>query len=245
MVFANNAILVVAGDVEPEAVLALAEEHYGALPAEPDLPERLRAVEPPQLAARRVVYEDARVSQPYVIRSYVAPAREAGAQEEAAALLFLAEILGGSSFTSVLAEALTFESDVALFSGAGYDGVALDAGTFSLTVAPRPGVTLAEAEAAMDAAVAAFLEEGVDGAQLERIRTQLRASEVYARDNIEGLANRYGAALASGLTVEDVRAWPEVLAAVTAEDVMAAARAVLDERRSVTLWVSAEEEAAR
>ncbi len=241
----NNAILVVAGDVEPEAVIALAEENYGALPAEPDLPPRLRAEEPPQLAARRVVYEDPRVSQPYVIRRYVAPSREAGAQEGAAALLYLAQILGGSSFTSVLAEALTFEDDVALFSGARYDGVALDQGTFTLTVAPRPGVTLEEAEAAMDAAVARFLEEGVDAAQMERIRTQLRASEIYARDNVEGLANRYGAALASGLTVEDVQAWPGVLQAVTAEDVLAAARALLDKRRSVTLWVSAGEEATR
>jgi zinc protease len=241
----NNAILVVAGDVEPEAVIAMAETHYGPLPAEPELPPRLRAQEPPQLAARRVIYEDPRVAQPYLLRSYVAPSRRAGDQEEAAALLTLARILGGSSFTSVLAEALTFESDIALFTGAGYDGVALDLGTFSLSVAPQPGVTLEEAEAAMDAALAAFLEDGVDPGQLDRIRVELAAAEVYAQDRVEGLANRYGAALATGLTVEDVKAWPEVLQAVTAEDVMAAARAVLDPRQSVTLWVSAGEEAVQ
>jgi len=91
----------------------------------------------------------------------------------------------------------------------------------------------------MDAALEEFLEEGVGPVQLERIRTQVASSEIYARDSVEGLANRYGAALATGLTVEDVRAWPEVLGQVTAEDIMAAAREVLDPRRSVTLWVSA------
>lgn len=235
----NNAILVVAGDVEPQAVIAMAERHYGAIPAEPGLPARVRSQEPPQVAARRVVYEDPRVSQPYVARSYVAPSREPGDQEQAAALLYLAEILGGSSFTSVLARELTFEQDLALFSGAGYEGTVLDDATFGITVAPRPGVSLAEAEAAMDAALGEFLEEGVDAAQLERIRTQLRAAEIYALDNVSGLANRYGAGLATGLSVEDLQAWPGILQAVTAEDVMAAARRVLDERSSVTLYVSA------
>ncbi|EPX82525.1 putative Zn-dependent peptidase [Rubellimicrobium thermophilum DSM 16684] len=238
----NNAILVVAGDVDPAAVIAMAERHYGPLPAEPDLPPRIRAQEPPQLAARRVIYEDPRVAQPYLLRSYVAPARRTGDQKQAAALLTLARILGGSSFTSVLAEALTFDSEIALFTGADYDGVALDQGTFSLSVVPRPGVSLAEAEAAMDAALARFLEEGVDSGQLERIRVELAAAEIYAQDRIEELANRYGAALATGLTVADVKAWPDLLQSVTAEDVMAAAHALLDPRQSVTLWVSSGEE---
>ena len=90
-----------------------------------------------------------------------------------------------------------------------------------------------------EAALAEFLEQGVDPEQLERIRTQLRAAEIYALDNVEGLANRYGAGLATGLSVEDIQAWPDILQAVTAEDIMQAARDVLDERSSVTLYVSA------
>jgi zinc protease len=237
----NNAILVVAGDVEPQEVLAMAQRHYGVIPAEPGLPERVRTQEPPQLAARRVTYEDPRVPQPYLVRSYIAPARDSGEQEEAAALVYLAEILGGSSFTSVLAEKLTFEQDLALRSGAGYDGTALDDATFGLSLTPRPGITLGEAEAAMDQVLAEFLEEGVNPAQLERIRTQLRAAEIYALDSVTGLANRYGSGLATGLTIEDMKAWPEVLQAVTAEDIMEVAREVLDERSSVTLYVSAPE----
>ena len=233
----NNAVLVVAGDVEPEAVLALAETYYGVIPAEPELPERLRPAEPPQRAERRLIYEDARVAQPYVTRSYLAPERDAGAQEEAAALVYLAEILGGSSFTSVLGEKLMFETQTALYTGASYDGDSLDATTFGLTVLPSDGVSLQEAEDAMDAALAAFMEEGIDPEQMERIRTQLRASEIFARDNVEGIARRYGAALAQGLTIADVQAWPEVLQAVTEEQVMAAAQAVFDRNSSVTAWV--------
>ena len=233
----NNAILVVAGDVEPDEVLALAQEHYGPLPVEPNLPERFRTQEPPQTAERRLIFEDPRVAQPYISRTYIAPERDEGAQEEAAALTYLAELLGGSPFTSALGIALQFDTNTAVYSGAFYDGLNLDDGTFGLTVVPAEGVSLQEAENAMDAAVVAFLEGGIDPVRMEALRTQLKASEIYARDNVGGLARRYGAALTSGLTVEDVQAWPDILQAVTAEDVLAAAERVLDRDQSVTGWV--------
>lgn len=236
----NNAILIVAGDVTPDQVRALAQTHYGPIPANPDLPPRLRTVEPPQTAERRLTFRDARVSQPYVSRSYLAPERDTGDQAQAAALTVLAEILGGGQ-TSLLTEKLQFDRQIAVYTGAFYSGVALDDTTFDLAVVPAAGVTLAEAEAALDDVVTGFLRDGVDAAQLDRIKAQLRAADTYARDSVERAANRYGRALTSGLTVADVQAWPDVLQAVTADDVMAAARMVFDKRQSVTGWLMSEE----
>ena len=233
----NNATLVVAGDVVPADVLALAQQYYGVIAAEPDLPERTRPAEPPQRAERRMTFEDERVSQDYLTRSYLAPERNPGDQEEAAALVYLAEILGGSSFTSILGVKLTFETQTAIFTGAGYGADALDTSTFSLTVVPAEGVSLQQAEDAMDAAIGDFMADGVDPEQLARIKTQLHASEVYARDNVAGIANRYGAALSQSLTVADVQAWPDVLQAVTAEEILAAAEKVFDRNQAVTAWV--------
>ncbi len=159
--------------------------------------------EPPQTAARRLTYKDARVAQPYVMRSYLAPERDSGDQEKAAALTLLAEILGGGT-TSFLTEKLQFDTKTAVYTGAFYGGMSLDDTTFELFVVPADGVSLAEAEAAMDAALAAFIETGVDPEQLERIKMQLRAAQIYERDNVDGIANRYGRALTSGLTIADV-----------------------------------------
>lgn len=236
----NNAILIVAGDVDPDAVRALAEDHYGPIPANPDLPERLRPSEPPQIAERRLIYRDARVAQPYVSRSYLAPERDSGAQETAAALSILADVLG-SGTTSVMAEALQFDTQIATFTGAFYSGTSLDKTTFDLVVVPSEGVSLEEAEAAMDRVLADFLQTGVDAEQLDRVKTRMRAAQIYARDSVESIANRYGRALTQGLTVEDVQAWPEVLQAVTADDVLAAAQMVLDRRQAVTGWLMSEE----
>lgn len=240
----NNAILIVAGDVYPDEVRALAEQYYGVIPAEPELPERLRPEEPPQRAERRITYVDPRVSQPYIARSYLAPERDAGAQKEAAALVYLAELLGGSPFTSALGTALQFDSQVAVYTGAGYSGSSLDDTSFGISVAPSEGVTLSEVEAAMDQVIADFLAAPIDEERMESIRTQLRASEIYALDSVGGIARRYGAALTQGLTVEDVQAWPQILQDVSAEDVKAVAEKVLNKDQAVTGWVVSSQEEA-
>jgi zinc protease len=230
----NNAVLIVAGDVDPDAVRQLAEQHYGPIGPTEGLGPRVRPMEPPQRAERRLSMADGRVAQPYVIRTYLAPPREPGDQKTAAALTFLAELLGGSATTSVLARALQFDDPKAVWTSAFYDGTAMDYATFGLAVVPVPGVTLAEAEAAMDAVVAKFLEEGVDPEDFARLKTQFKASEIYAMDDVDGRARRYGEAMMTGLSPEDVEAWPEVLQAVTPEDVVAAARLVFDRRNAVT-----------
>ncbi|MBF9032907.1 insulinase family protein [Rhodobacterales bacterium HKCCE2091] len=232
----NNAILIVAGDVDPDEVRALAEQHYGPLEPTPGLEPRARPSEPPQNADRRVIYEDPTVASPYVSRSYLAPERDPGDQETAAALSLLAEILGGGQ-TSLLSRVLQTEEQVSLYSAAFYDGLNLDDGSFTLLNVPVPGRSLEEAEADLDRMIARFLEEGIDPAQFERVKFLYEASEIYAEDDTSGLARRYGTALTSGLTVEDVAAWPEVIAATTIDDVMEAARMVFGQH-SVTGYLT-------
>lgn len=239
----NNAILVVAGDVTPEQVRAMAEELYGPIPASPLIQPRQRVAEPPQLSERRLTLTDPRVSEPYISRTYLAPERDPGDQKTAAALTILAELLGGNGTTSVLARALQFDQQKAVYTAAFYDGSSVDDTTFSLVVVPTPDTTLQQAEDAMDAAIEKFLAEGPDPDAFARIKTQIRAADIYARDDSEGLARRYGEGLATGLTVEDVKAWPQVLDSVTKEDVMAAAELVFDRRKAVTGWLMREEAA--
>lgn len=237
----NNAILVVAGDVTPDQVRKLAEMHYGPIPAAPDIAPRQRVAEPPQIAERRLTLSDPRVSEPYVTRSYLAPERDPGDQRKAAALTLLAELLGGNGTTSVLARALQFDNAKAVYTAAFYNGTSVDDTTFGLVVVPTPDTPLDVAEAAMDAAIADFIEKGPDPAAFARLKAQIRAADIYARDDANALARRYGEGLSTGLTVDDIRDWPAILDQVTPEEVVAAAREVLDKRRAVTGWLLREE----
>jgi zinc protease len=186
---------------------------------------RHRSQEPPQRAERRLALSDQRVSEPYVYRTYLAPGRKAGDQKPAAALAVLAELLGGSGTTSVLSKSLAFgENAVATYSSADYDGDTVDDGLFSLFVM-----------------VAKFLQDGVDPDDLERIKAQIRAADIYARDDSGDLAQMYGSGLATGLTRKDIEDWPQILQSVSAEDVMAAARQVLERKNAVTGWLQAPE----
>lgn len=233
----NNATLVVAGDVDPDAVKALAQQYYGIIPANPDLPERVRPQEPPQLAERRIEMRDPRVAQPVIVRTYLAPERNPGDQETAAALVYVAELLGGEGATSVLGQDLQFDTQTALYTSAFYNGVSVDPMTFGLVVVPAEGVTLNQAEAAMDASIEKFLTDGVDMDAFTSIKMQLRAQNIYRQDNVQSLARRYGEALTVGLTIEDIMAWPDILQQVTPEDVIAAAQMVFDRNKAVTGWL--------
>jgi zinc protease len=235
----NNAILVVAGDVTPDQVEQLAKTYYGPL-APSDLPPRVRPQEPKHLAPIRITFSDKRVRQPYVVRTYLAPTRGTGDTKRAAALEMLATVLGGDPVTSHLAT-LQVDRKIAVASGAFYRGTSVDANVFGVYVIPLPGVTLAEAEAAMDEEIMNFIETGPSEEQLERIKTIARADWIYEQDSQFSVARRYGSELSMGLSVEEIQTWPQLLQDVTAEDVVAAAKDVFDLRQSITGWLTTEE----
>ncbi|HET6521212.1 MAG TPA: pitrilysin family protein, partial [Geminicoccaceae bacterium] len=228
----NHAVLIVVGDIDADELRPLAEKYYGPIPRR-DVPERVRLQEPPQQAPRRVTLSDARVRQPSLVRSYLAPSYNAGDSEHAYALQVLAEVFGGGG-TSQLYRSLVIDRALAVSAGAYYSPTALDLSTFRVYGSPRPGVDLAAVEAAVEEEIARLLKEGVSEHEVERAKRRMRAEAVYARDSLGGAARTLGAALTSGRTVQDVETWPERIGAVTVDQVNAAARAVLRPEASVT-----------
>jgi len=239
----DNAILVVAGDVTPDAVRRLAETHYGPLEPEGRPPEA-RPQEPPVRAPQRIVMEDERVRQPYVMRQYLAPTRGSGDPETAAALEVLSQVLG-DGITSRFAEKLERGDRTAISTGAWYSATMRDAGSFTIYGVPARGVDLRTVEDGLDAVLARLKEEGPTEEELDRVKRLSRASLIYAQDSQSGLARRYGRALAVGLDLEDIAAWPDAIQAVSAEDVRRVAREYLVPERSVTGWLRRDGSAAQ
>jgi zinc protease len=229
----NNAVVVVAGDVTAEEVKADAEATYGKIADRAEANPRHRPMEPLQEAPRTVTLADLRVEQPSVSRDYLVPSENSAKPGESEALEVLANVLG-SGENCRLYRGLVVEQGLALNAGANYSGTAVDYAKFTVFGAPRPGVLLPQLEAAIDGILAEVIAHGVSSDELDRAKTRLIAEAVYAEDNQASLARWYGSALAIGQTVEDVRAWPDRIRAVTAEAVQNAARTWLDRRRSVT-----------
>ncbi|MGE0745490.1 MAG: M16 family metallopeptidase [Rhodospirillales bacterium] len=228
----NNAILIVAGDVTAAEVRALAEKHYGPIPSGP-VPERVRADEPPQVAARRVELDSDRIRQPSWGRVWIAPSYRAGATEHAMPLQVLAEVLGTGA-TSRLYRSLVVEQALAASVGVWYGATAVDLSNFTVSATPRPGVTPEAVEKAVEEALARVLKDGVTDEEVARAKKLMVRNAVFARDSLGTAPNALGRALASGGTIDDVEKWPERIEAVTTEQVNAAARAVLLPEHSVT-----------
>lgn len=231
----NNAVLVIAGDVEPEEALALAELHYGAIPAR-SLPPRERVAEPRQWAPRRVELASPRVGQASVSIGYLAPSYNRPLDDSAPAAAYSlqvgSELLSGA--TGRLYRRLVVEQEIAAGAGASYSANAFDLATFTLWGSPRPGVEPEALEAALRAELAALLEEGVSAQEVERAKQRLMDAAVFARDSVTGPAFAFGRALTTGGSVEEVEDWPNRIGAVTSEEVEAALRLVLVPERSVT-----------
>lgn len=228
----SNAILIVAGDITVEELKPLAEKYYGPIPARA-VPPRMRPKEPPPRAPRRVELKDSRVPQPSITRTYLAPSYSAGATEHAYALQVFAELLGGAA-TSQLNRTLVLDQQLATSAGAWYDPTALDLGSFGVSASARSGTDIHDLEAALDAQIQDILTKGANEDEVERAKSRMRASAIYARDSLSTGARIIGAALTTGQTIADVEAWPERIGAVTTAQVNAAARAILMPERSVT-----------
>ena len=230
----NNAILVIAGDVEAKDVRPLVEETFGKVLPQPAIPvRRIRPQEPEPAAPRTVTLSDPHVEQPTVKRLYLVPSAATAAPGESAALDVLAQLMGGGS-NSYLYRALVVDRPLAVSANATYQGTSLDPTQFSISVSPRPGVDFAAVEKIVDGVIFDIAQNPVRAEDLERVKTQLIAEAVYAQDNQAAMARWYGGGLTSGLSVEDIRGWPDRIRAVTSDQIRAAAQKWLDKKRSVT-----------
>ena len=230
----NNATLVIAGDVDANEVRPMAEQTFGQVQPQPAIPaQRIRPQEPVPIAPRTVTFADPRVEQPKVMRYYLVPSATTAAPGESAALDVLGQLMGSGS-NSYLYRALVVDQPLAVSASAGYQGTSLDPTQFSISVSPRPGISFAQVEQVVDRVIADVAQNTAKSEDLERVKTQLIAEAIYAQDNQATLARWYGAALTTGLSIEDIRSWPDRIRAVTAEQVRDAAHKWLDKKRSVT-----------
>ena len=229
----SNAVVVIAGDVTPDEVKAVAEKSYGAIPKGADTETRSRPGEPTPVAVRKVMMDDPRVAQPSVHRSYLVPSYATAKRDQAEALDVLAQILGGGS-NSRLYRRLVVDKRLATSAGAAYQGSAVDPTRFAVYAAPQPGAALPDLENEIDVVIAEIAADGVTAEELERAKTRMIADAAYAQDNQSSMARWFGVALSTGSTVQDVLTWPDRIKAVTAAQVQAAAKTWLDSRRSAT-----------
>ena len=227
----NNAIVIVVGDVNPDDVKELAEQHYGVLPKR-DIAPRIHAVEPVHTKPGELIVHDPRVKQSRWSLSYMAPSHGVGKTRYIPALEVLSDILGGGP-VSRLYQKLVVKDGIAIGIGTYYGPDRLGPTTFSISATPKDN-DMADLKIAVQNVLADILQNGVTPEELARSKRSLTAAVVYAQDSGEGLANIFGSTLITGQTIAQLEAWPEDINAVSVEDIIAAARHVFVDNQSMT-----------
>lgn len=222
----KNAAVVVVGDVDVAQVKRLAERYYGRLPTHA-LPVRKPRIEPTQMGLKRVQLK-APADQAYVALAFKVPGLRSldaadPANQDALALTVLAAVLDGYAGAR-LDRGLTQGPDrVADSAGASNGLMGRGPQLFVLDGVPAAGKTAAQVEAALREQVARIAREGVSAAELERVKTQWVAGEVYKRDSLFFQAREIGTQWILGLPLDTNEQLLQRLRAVTAAQVQSVA----------------------
>jgi len=218
----NNATLVVAGDVDPEEVFQLAEKSFGAIPAR-TLPERKTQIEPRQFGIKRITVK-APAELPYLVMAYRAPVlRDVENDWEPYALFVLNGILDGNDASRLNREVVR-TMRVANSANSSYDLINRGPALFFLDGVPAEGKTVADVEAALREQIRLLVEQGVSNDELQRVKAQVTAAQIYARDSVYYQALRIGMLHTIGLPYESSDLQVKKLQDVTADQVREVAR---------------------
>ena len=226
----ENAILVVAGDVTPEEVRTLAEEHYGLIAPTGTAHGQRKWQSVPLLTENVTLsHSDPKVRQPVWSRYYNGVSQYR-TPHEAYALDVGLEVLGGG-MTSRLYQSLVEQQQLAI-DASSYAWTDLhDEGPAVLSASPAPGVSMEDLEAAVMVEVQKALDDGFTDEEVVRARNKLAAQAIYARDSQSTMANIFGSTLAEGGTIEQVLSYPDDIRSVTTEEAIAAVRTVFGSDR--------------
>jgi len=179
----NNAVLVVAGDVDPQVVKQKVEHYFGAIPPGPPI-RKHEAWVAKRTGEHREVMQDrvpqARIYKVWNIPEYRAP--------ELIHLDLVSDVLGAGK-TSRLYKRLVYDdqlaTDVAAYINSGEIG-----SRFLIVATAKPGQELAALEQAIDEELARFLAEGPTPAELARVKTGFRSNFIQGIERIGGFGGK-------------------------------------------------------
>lgn len=223
----NNATLVVVGDVKADEVFALAEKYFAELK-----PSEIKPIKPqtemPQLGIRRITVK-APAKMPYLTMGYKVPSLATAEQDwEVYALEVLAGVLDGGN-SARLSSRLVRGKQIAVSAGAGYNLTSRLSSLFELEGTPAEGKKVIDLEAALKNEVAELQKTLISNEELQRIKAQVLANQVYQRDSNFYQAMQLGVFETVGLGWPKVEEYVKRVNQVTAEQVRDVAKKYLIE----------------
>ena len=216
----SNAVLVIAGDIDVATAKEKVEKYFGDIPPGPPVTKQ-EAWIAKRTGTHRQIMQD-RVPQARIYLVWNVPEWKS---RDAQMLDLVSDVLA-SGKTSRLYKRLVYDEQIATDVGAFLDAKEI-AGQFVIMATARPDANLADVERGVNEELAKFLAEGPTATELQRVKTQSRASFIRGVERIGGFGGKSDV-LAQGQVYAGDPAFyktkQEWIAGATAKDLQDAAR---------------------
>jgi zinc protease len=235
----NNAVLVLAGDLDPVQTLAKVKKYFGDIPRQP-APAELSFTEPDHDKERRTTLNDPLARLPQILMAYNVPP---GNTSDSYALQVLVGALSNGR-SSRFYQHLVKEKQLALNANAfsqGRRGPSL----LEIIAIPRPGVKVEDLEKAIGDEIAAVQKDGITEAELAKVRTQILRQQIQTRSSSLFTAIQIGTSTVNFNDPNLINTAFDKLSAVTAAQVKQVAQKYLvTAHRAVVITMPAPKPAA-
>jgi zinc protease len=166
-------------------------------------------------------------------RRYSAPSYNHGETHLTYGLQVLSEIMGGGT-TSRLYRSLVVENKLAVSAGSWYRAENIGPSVFGIYASPQDNISIEKLEESINRELHLVVNKGVSLKEVGDAKTRLRRTAVFAKDSVTAPARIIGSALATGQSIKEIESWPDRISKVTREDVISAAKSVLQMKHSLT-----------
>ncbi len=226
----NNAVLVIAGDIDVEKTKKLVEKYFGEIPKGPENIPRPKPDDEPLGNEVREVVEDINAPLPAVFMSYRIP--EEG-HPDSYALALLSNILSVGE-SSRLYQRLVYKDKIANEVETFADSRE-HPGLFLIYAISNPGFNSDTLEKVIDEEINKVKNYGVDEKELEKAKNKIESALVSARQTVQGkadlLAHYYTFFKNPGLINTEIERYRKV----TVDDIKRVAQKYFTEKNRVVL----------
>jgi zinc protease len=237
----NNAILIIVGDVDSESTLLQVQKYFGDIPAR-KTPPRNDVLEFDQIGYRHMELNlPVQVPNLYMawnVRSLVT----AKNPQDAYALTIIKSLLD-SGISSRLQDRLVRDKKILTAISVSYDPYSRGDSLLSISALPTDGVSLQEAEKAIQREIDLLKTELIKPEEVERVTAKFVSNLVYSQDDIAGQAKMIGNLEINGLSFRLMDELPKHFETVTPQDIQRVANIYFTRDNLSTLYLSPENKA--
>lgn len=241
----SQAYWIVAGDVKPEEVLAIAKKHFGPITQQFNRPSPTETpwtptpdITPAQLAGTVTIHMQGETQQPIVLLGYLVPSTFSAQPNHDLPwqIRALKSLLTGNR-NAWLEQELIRKHPWASQVQTAYFDESWSNSLLLFALAPQPGVTNEQLLAAFDNALHRFMATPIDRDQLERIKTTMLAKSVYAQDSLIGRAEEIGRLHTFNLPLDWRNKKIDFIKGIKSIDVKNCAKLYLDTSKRVVVFI--------